>query len=130
MQIDTSIIVALIALLGTILVAALNFGKMSKADAIHLEHRLTGLESKIEPIWEAILQEIPKLLISPHTPEFDDLVATRALTNMPLADVDKLLGLLNIEYEVALKKRDSGRAIGIVLMRAGMAGLKAELMSK
>lgn len=122
MQIDASIIVAFISLLGTIIVGIINLGKMSKADAVVLEHRLTGLESKIEPIWEAIIKEIPRLLISPHSPEFDDLVkkSINGLKAMTLEEIEKLLGLLNSEYEKAVEEKDSGRAIGIVLMRAGI----------
>lgn len=126
MQIDASIIVALISLLGTIIVGAMSFGKMSKTDAVRLEHRLTSLESKIEPIWEAIINEIPRLLISPHSPEFDNLTkkAMNGLKKMTLEEVKKLLGLINSEYDRALLENDSGRAIGLVLMRAG---IKAEM---
>ena len=126
MQIDASIIVALISLLGTIIVGVMSFGKMSKADAVRLEHRLTSLESKIEPIWEAIINEIPRLLISPHSPEFDNLTkkAMKGLKKMTLEEVKKLLGLINSEYDTALEESDSGRAIGLVLMRAG---IKAEM---
>ena len=55
-MLDPSIVVAFISLLGTILVAFLTSGKMSKADAIRLEHRLTSLESKLDPIWQAIIK--------------------------------------------------------------------------
>lgn len=132
MQLEASIVVAFISLLGTLVVGAMNLGKMSKADAVELEHRLTGLESKIEPIWEAILQEIPKLLISPHTPEFDNLVAKsmKGIKKMPLEEVDELLGLLNSEYDEAVENHDSGRAIGVVLMRAGVKSQLLPIVSK
>ncbi len=125
MTIDPSIIVALLSLLGTLIVAALSYGKMSRADAVALEHRLTSLEAKIEPIWNAILKEIPRLLISPHSPEFDALVEkaiTIGLDDMDPADVERLSELLDGEYDQAVEEKDSGRAIGLVLMRAGMKG--------
>ena len=121
MQLDPSIIVALIALLGTILVGAMNFGKMSKVDAVGLEHRLTSLEEKIEPIWEAIIKEIPRLLISPHSPEFDKLVE-KSLNGGDLTaeELEQLKELVDAEYEQAVEEKNSGRAIGLVLMRAGI----------
>lgn len=122
MQIDASIIVALISLLGTIFVGAMNFGKMSKADAVKLEHRLTSLEGKIEPIWEAIIKEIPRLLISPHSPEFDKLVEKSLddINSLTPEEKKRLEELLNNEYEMAVEEKNSGRAIGLVLMRAGI----------
>ena len=125
MQLDTAIIVALISLLGTIIVGAMNFGKMSKADAIRLEHRLTSLEGKIEPIWEAIIKEIPRLLISPHSPEFDELVEKAlkiGLDDMTPEEIERLRNLLDSEYDQAVEEKNSGRAIGLVLMRAGIKG--------
>ena len=122
MQVDTAIIVALISLLGTILVGIMNLGKMSKADAVRLEHRLTSLEGKIEPIWEAIIKEIPRLLISPHSPEFDKLVekSLEDIDSLTPEEKKRLEELLNKEYEMAVEEKNSGRAIGLVLMRAGI----------
>jgi hypothetical protein len=120
---------ALISLLGTLIVGILNFGKMSKADAIRLEHRLTSLESKLDPIWQAIIKEIPKLLISPHTPEFDTLVekAMDNLEAMTLAEVKRLMTLLDQEYAVAVKEKNTGRAVGISLMKAGVKSTTVDL---
>lgn len=99
----------------------MNFGKMSKADAVRLEHRLTSLEEKIEPIWEAIIKEIPRLLISPHSPEFDKLVE-KSLKGDEFTpeELEKLRKLVDAEYEQAVEEKNSGRAIGLVLMRAGI----------
>ncbi len=120
---------ALISLLGTLIVGVLNFGKMSKADAIRLEHRLTSLESKLDPIWQAIIKEIPKLLISPHTPEFDVLVeeAMVNLEGMTIAKVKRLMTLLEEEYDVAVKEKNTGRAVGLSLMKAGVKSTTAGL---
>lgn len=122
MELDFTVIVALISLVGTILVAIMNFGKMSKADAVRLEHRLTSLEAKIEPIWEAIIKEIPKLLISPHSPEFDKLVekSLANLDGLTAEEMERLEALVDAEYEQAVEEKNSGRAIGLVLMRAGI----------
>lgn len=129
MAIEASIIVALISLFGTLVLGILNFGKMSKADAIRLEHRLTSLEGKIDPIWQAIIKEIPRLLISPHTPEFDGLVekAMEDLEGMTIADVRRLVTLLEEQYDVAVKEKDTSRALGISLMKAGIKGSTADL---
>lgn len=129
MPMETSIIVALLSLFGTLVIGILNFGKMSKADAIRLEHRLTSLESKLEPIWQAIIKEIPKLLISPHTPEFDDLVekAMDNLEGMTITEVKRLMTLLDQEYDVAVKEKNTGRAVGISLMKAGVKSTTVDL---
>lgn len=126
---DPAIIVALLSLLGTLIIGILNFGKMSKTDAIRLEHRLTSLESKLEPIWQAIIKEIPKLLISPHTPEFDALVekATDNLGTMTIADVKRLMTLLDQEYDIAVKEKNTGRAVGLSLLKAGVKSTTAGL---
>lgn len=122
MPMDPAIIVALISLVGTILVAAMNIGKMSKADAVTLEHRLTSLEEKIDPIWEAIIKEIPRLLISPHSPEFDKLVekSLEDIDSLTPEERERLEELLNEQYDQAVEEKNSGRAIGLVLMRAGI----------
>lgn len=129
MQVDPTIAVALLSLLGTLVIGFLNSGKMSKADAIRLEHRLTSLESKLDPIWQAIIKEIPKLLISPHTPEFDALVekAIGNLESMTIAEVKRLMVLLEEEYVVAVKEKNTGRAVGLSLMRAGVKGTTVDL---
>ena len=129
MLLDPSVIVALISLLGTLIIGVLNFGKMSKADAIRLEHRLTSLESKLDPIWQAIIKEIPKLLISPHTPEFDELVekAMDDLEAMTIGEVKRLMMLLDQEYIVAVKEKNTGRAVGISLMKAGVKSTTVDL---
>ncbi len=47
MAMEASIIMALISLLGTLILGILNSGKMSKADAVKLEHRLTVVEQNM-----------------------------------------------------------------------------------
>lgn len=105
MVIEPSIIVAFIALLGTIIVALLDRGKYRKADAVYLENRLTSientLETKLEPIWKAIMKELPKLLINPHTPQLDRLI-NRGLDvgfeNLPEIEAFELHTRLDEEY--------------------------------
>ena len=88
--------------------------------AKRLEHRLTALELKIDPIWDAIRLEIPKLLLSPHTDEFDELIqkSINGLINMTIIEVKRLLELLDSEYQKAISENEQGRAIGIALFRA------------
>ena len=85
-----------------------------------LEHRLTALEHKIEPLWDAIRKEIGEILIKPHTPELDSLIK-KAMTNlkkMTNREVKNLSELLDREYYVAIDEGDKGRAIGISLFKA------------
>ena len=45
------------------------------SDKFHLlDKRLESIELKIDPLWDAIIKEIPKLLINPHTPQLDSLL--------------------------------------------------------
>ena len=77
-------------------------------------------------LWSTGLHpSIPRLLISPHSPEFDALVEkalTIGLDDMDPVDLERLRELLNGEYDQAVEEKNSGRAIGLVLMRAGMKG--------
>ena len=47
MQIDSTFSVALLSLLGTLFIGVMTYGKMSKADAVKLEHRLTVVEQNM-----------------------------------------------------------------------------------
>lgn len=47
MPMDPTVIVALVSLLGTLVIGILNSGKMSKVDAVKLEHRLTVVEQNM-----------------------------------------------------------------------------------
>ena len=90
--------------------------------AKRLEHRLTTLELKIEPIWDAVRREIPKLLISDRNPkpsEFDELMQ-QAMKELDMTDIEvtRLLQLLESEYQKAIGDSNMGRAVGIALFRA------------
>jgi len=59
----------------------------------------------------------------PHTPEFDALVEKAlaiGLDDMDPVDLERLSELLEGEYDQAVEEKNSGRAIGLVLMRAGI----------
>ena len=90
--------------------------------AKRLEHRLTTLELKIEPIWDAVRREIPKLLISNRNPkpsEFDELMQ-KAMNELDMTNIEvhRLLQLLDSEYQKAVRDANKGRAVGICLFRA------------
>lgn len=90
--------------------------------AKRLEHRLTTLELKIEPIWDAVRREIPKLLISDRNPkssEFDELMQ-KAMNELDMTNIEvhRLLQLLESEYQKAIGDSNKGRAVGIALFRA------------
>ena len=99
---EASIVVALIALLGTIIIAILNREKYRKSDAVKLESRLTSiertLETKLEPIWDCIMKELPKILISPHTPGLDRLLiraSSVGFKNLPEIEAFELYNRLD-----------------------------------
>ncbi len=91
----------------------------STAQVKELENRLTTLELKIEPIWDAVRREIPKLLINPLTGEFNVLMQ-KAMNELEMTDaeVTRLKQLVDGEYEKALRDENKGRAVGLALFRA------------
>lgn len=107
MALDPSIYVALIALAGAIIVALLGRDKYGKNDAVLLEARLTSIENtidtKLEPIWDAIMKELPKILISPHTPKLDALLEKAldvGFKNLQPEDATQIRVQLDRHYEV------------------------------
>lgn len=88
--------------------------------AKRLEHRLTSLELKVEPLWDAIRSEIPKLLIKEDTPKLDEFLrmASNGLSAMTDEQVHEMVCLLDEEYSKAIETGDSGRAVGIALFKA------------
>lgn len=90
--------------------------------AKRLEHRLTSLEHKIEPVWDAIRNEIPKLLIRPHTLELDGLIekSMKGLNTMSDNQVKRLLQLIDDEYNEAVTQGYPGLAIAFLFMRIGI----------
>ncbi len=92
----------------------------STAQVKELENRLTSLELKIDPLWEAVRREIPKLLLgNPGLGGNSDLVQ-KAMKEEKLTDneVKRLMDYLNNEYQKAIEKDDKGRAVGLALFRA------------
>ncbi len=102
-------------------VASFYFSRQEKSSAQvkELENRLTTLELKIEPIWDAVRREIPKLLINPLTGEFNVLMQ-KAMNELEMTDaeVTRLKQLVDDEYEKALRDEKKGRAVGLALFRA------------
>lgn len=120
MEVDISLVIAFTG----IIIAIASFIIARTGDARKLEHRLTALEEKINPIWQAIISEIPNLLIKEDTPELDELLrmASNGLEDMTDKQIHKMLQLLNEEYTKAIEIGNSGRAVGIALFRATLKG--------
>uniref|UniRef100_A0A6M3M567 Uncharacterized protein n=1 Tax=viral metagenome TaxID=1070528 RepID=A0A6M3M567_9ZZZZ len=130
MDVDPSIVVALISLLATIFVAFLGRDKLSKAEAVQLENRLTSieraLEDKLNPIWNAIMTELPKILISPHTPKLDILLkkALNGFSHLSGEEAKTLAKGLDENYSADKKNVDSAKRLVAVLIRSA---LRAEM---
>ena len=128
-ELDSAILVALISLFGTIFIGITNRQKFTKAEAITLEARLTNientLENKVEPIWKAIMNELPKMLISPGAPRLDILLdkAMKNREDMSNGDFIELKSLLKEEYDKAIENQDRTRGVALVLYMATL-GMK------
>ncbi len=146
MQFDTSIAVALIALLGTVILANANRNKYDRDDAVLMEQRLTALETamqhkvdtviftrleghidtlnqtlkdRLDPIWDAIMIELPKLLISPHLERLDDLIicaTTNGAESLSNPERDELFTELEIHYINNKKENAVKRLIATLWM--------------
>ena len=94
--------------------------RSGKGDVKDLEHRLTSLELKVEPLWKAVMEEIPGLLIKKDTPEFDALLQRAQKDLAGLTDTERkaLIQLLGVEYSAAVESKNHGRAVAISLYRA------------
>ena len=58
------------------------------------------IKTKLDPIWDAMMTELPKLLISPHTPRMDELIL-KYTDNYKLMTEDEkyeLLGILSSNF--------------------------------
>ncbi len=103
-------------------VASFYFSRQEKSSAQvkELENRLTTLELKIEPVWQVIIKEIPKIFSSnPGFGGHNDLMQ-KAMREEKLTDIEvtHLLKYLNDLYQDAINKDDKGKAVGIALFRA------------
>lgn len=116
MEVDVGLI---LSIAGTA-IGAVSFILARVGDARKLEHRLTAIEEKINPIWNVIIGELPKLLIKEDTPRLDELLrlAINGRSTMTDRQIHEMTCLLDEEYEKSRAAGDSGRAIGIALFRA------------
>lgn len=115
----------ILSIIGTLIsVASMLFAYVNSAKK--LERRLTAieytLEYKLEPLWDAVRTQIPKMLISPHSQELDKLLkmASNGLDEMTDQQVQEMASMLDKEYSKAVKTGDAGRAVGIALFRASL----------
>ncbi len=108
-------------------VASFYFSRQEKSTAQvkALENRLTKLEIKLEPLWEVIKMEIPKIFSgNPGFGESKELMQ-KAMREEDMSDneVARLLKYLNDMYREAIEKDDKGKAVGIALFRATLRRL-------
>jgi len=149
---DASIVVAMIALIGVIVTAYSGRGKYDRQEAVTLEQRLTALEAamkhkvdlvaftrlegqlatlnqtlkdRLDPIWDAIMVELPKLLLAPHHSRLDDLI-TAATKNGPESltppERSELLAELETHY-INNSKEDAGKRLVATLLSHGLRNL-------
>ena len=134
MEIDVSLI---LSIAGAV-IAIISFVIARVGDARKNEHRFTLIESdlklirfeietKLAPVWNAIMTELPKLLISEKTPELDKLLNKHLTNNNPLTDTEKTrtIELLGIEIKIAVEDKNIGRATTLLLVRSGFMGLRS-----
>ncbi len=123
MEVDISLV---LGFAGTVIAIA-SFFIARMGDARKLEHRLTSIEGsieslrvKVDPIWDAIISELPKMLIKKDTPELDEILRKHLAKKSALSEREqlRLIELLDEEHLKAVETQDSGRALAITLFRA------------
>lgn len=133
-EIDVSLILSIAG----VVIAIISFVIARMGDARKNEHRFTlmegdlklikfEIETKLAPVWNAIMTELPKLLISEKTPELDKLLNKHLTNNNPLTDTEKTrtIELLGIEIKIAVEDKNIGRATTLLLVRSGFMGLRS-----
>lgn len=117
---DSVLIVSIIAVLMSVINFIFTLITSAKDDVRDLEHRLTSLELKVEPLWDAVRNEIPKLLIKEETPTLDKFLrmTSNEIDEMTDQQIHDLTCLLDEEITKARESGDIAIAIGIVLIRA------------
>lgn len=76
------------------------------------------IDTKVEPVWNVIIKELPKILISPHTPRFDELVYkyTNGIEEMTHPEMCELIDMLTVRFDPVHTKEPS-KAIVAAIMR-------------
>ena len=120
-SVDSSVVIALIALVGTIINSFATNDKQTKKDAIEQEHRLTDIESaikyKVDPLWNMIEKTFPKLAEREDTPELDKLLRKYRLEPDEMSEEELAYMLAGIEDELSKIMDDETllRGRGVVL---------------
>jgi hypothetical protein len=141
-SVDSPIIIALIALMGTIINSFVTNDKQTKKDAIEQEHRLTDIESaikyKVDPLWNMIEKTFPKLAEREDTPDLDILLRKYREAPESMSEDELMSMLTNLESELTKITNDESllRGRGVVLaflsvpVRARLDSLKRERLCK
>jgi len=125
---NATIIVAVIALLGTLITAYLSHGKFSKIDAVEYASRLTALEqnqftstdrrclhdidTKMRTIWKFFERDLPAALAQEHTIRLDELLgkAKEGLGKMSVSEANELFSLIKTEETESKKSEETSQS--------------------
>jgi len=142
-----ALLVALIALLGTLVTAYLSHGKFSKTDAVKYESRLTALEqnqftskdrrclhdidTKMRTIWKFFERDLPAALTQPHTARLDELLtkAKDGLGKMNVSDAKELLSLIKAEETESIATEEKSQSIRRLKLSMYRGFLEHELVA-
>lgn len=84
-----------------------------------IKNRLTKLETQMQPFWNLIEKELPKLIHSPHTPEIDVLLDKMIDGKLTQDEAIDLKCMLKEELNVP----DIGKKLVMILMLARLDSL-------
>lgn len=88
--------------------------------------RLIRLEERLTPLWDMIIKELPKILISPHTQELDEFIRMymNGFEHMTKDELLKMKELLEAEFNKGQGAKDS---LKVTVATITLSTIKAKL---
>lgn len=108
--------------------AIISFFYMYFKEISDIKSRVVSLETKIMPFWNWVDRELPKILHSPHTPEFDKLLEKYSddRENMTIDELKQLVCTLKDE----VSKTEKDKILLYALMLGSVNGYINDRISK
>jgi hypothetical protein len=98
-----------------------------RSEMDNIKERLTCLEIKVTPFWNWIDKNLPNILHSPHTPEFDELLE-KYRDDKENMSIDQLKRLMEILNEL-IHNKPNDKLILYVLMLSGVDSYYEEILN-
>ena len=119
--------IALVVSIGGFMLTYFGFIRGQISSAVAQEHRLAGLETKVDLFWKVVERDVGQLLKSPTHAEKDVLLDKLAHRELTIPEAEILRGILTDEMQ--LKGRENG-VIAYALIIARLEQILYELKNE